>query len=217
VFHLASTIFGGCDIIEEFTAARIWPISYGWAPTEIVNFNVNWAAQEVPFPKFGLRLRDGQSADDFMLEIERRVNLMIGEYTMNEYKAYKNLVKHKKRTNRVFSEVCGDKSFRSGRPGRKLKMPTIAVASCSATPLKGPRRRSSKSSTLIIDETMSSSVQHAKTRSLESSKRKRKSSEQVLDAELQAASSLAQMRQKKSKKGCQEDCCCWNSTGPFNP
>jgi uncharacterized protein YktA (UPF0223 family) len=42
-----------------------------------------------------------------MLEIERRVNLMIGEYTMNEYKAYKNLVKHKKRINRVFSEVSG--------------------------------------------------------------------------------------------------------------
>jgi hypothetical protein len=83
-FHLASTILGGRDIIEEFVAARIWPISYGWASTGIVNFNVNWAAQEVPFPKFGLQLRDGRSADDFMLEIERRVNLMIGEYTMNE-------------------------------------------------------------------------------------------------------------------------------------
>jgi hypothetical protein len=66
-FHLTSTILGGRDIIEEFTAARIWPISYGWAPTEIVNFNVNWAVQEVPFPKFGLQLSDGQSADDFML------------------------------------------------------------------------------------------------------------------------------------------------------
>jgi hypothetical protein len=173
----SSSILGGRDIIEEFTAARIWLISYGWAPTEIVNFNVNWAAQEVPFPKFDLRLRDGQSADDFMLEIERRVNLMIGEYTMNEYKAYKNLVKHQKWINRVFSEVCGDKSFCSRRPGRKLKMPAVAVASCSAAPLKAPRRRSSKSSTLIIDETMSSSVQPAKTRSLESSKRKRKSSE----------------------------------------
>jgi hypothetical protein len=96
-FHLASTILGGRDIVEEFTAARIWLISYGWAPTEIVNFNVNWAAQEVPFPKFGLQLRDGQSADDFMLKNKRRVDLMIGEYTMNEYKAYKNLVKHKKR------------------------------------------------------------------------------------------------------------------------
>jgi hypothetical protein len=38
-FHLESTILGGRDIIEEFVAARIWPIFYGWAPTEIVNFN----------------------------------------------------------------------------------------------------------------------------------------------------------------------------------
>jgi hypothetical protein len=90
VFHLVSTILGGRDIVEELTAARIWLISYGWDPTEIVSFNVNWEAQEVPFPKFGLRLRDGQSVDDFMLEIKTRVNLMIGEYTMNEYKAYKN-------------------------------------------------------------------------------------------------------------------------------
>jgi hypothetical protein len=37
-------------------------------------------------------------------------------------------------------------------------------------------------------------------KSLESSKRKRKSSEQVSDAELQAPSSLAQMSQKKAKK-----------------
>jgi hypothetical protein len=40
-FHLASTILGGRDIIEKLTAARILLISYGWAPTEIVNFNVN--------------------------------------------------------------------------------------------------------------------------------------------------------------------------------
>jgi hypothetical protein len=156
-----------------------------------VNFNVNWAAQEVPFLKFGLQLRDGQSADNFMLEIEGRVNLIIGEYTMNEYKAYKNLVKHKKRINRVFSEVCGGRSFHSRRPGCKLKMPAVAVASCSAAPLKALRRRSSKSRR---------SVQPMKTKSPESSERKRKSPEQVSDAELQAASSLAQMSQKKAKK-----------------
>jgi hypothetical protein len=40
-FHLAGTILGGRDIIEEFVAAEIWSISYGWAPTEIVGFNVN--------------------------------------------------------------------------------------------------------------------------------------------------------------------------------
>jgi hypothetical protein len=190
-FHLASTIVCGRDIIEEFTAAQVLPISYGWAPTEIVNFNVNWAAQPVPFPRFGLQLRDGQSTDDFMIEVEKQVNVMIGEYTMNEYKVYKNLVKNKKRINRVFSEICGDKSFRSRRLDRNTKMPAVAVSSCSAAPLKAPRRRSSKSSNVNVDETTSSSVQHAKTKSLESTKRKRKSSEHILDVELQAASSLA--------------------------
>jgi hypothetical protein len=40
-FHLAGKILSGRDIIEEFFAANIWPISYGWAPTMIVTFNVN--------------------------------------------------------------------------------------------------------------------------------------------------------------------------------
>jgi hypothetical protein len=108
-------------------------------------------------------------------------------------------VKHKKE-DKSGIQVCRDKSFCSRRPGRKLKMPAVAVASCSAAPPKAPRRRSSKSSLTIADETAASSVQPAKTKSLESSKRKRKSSEQVSDAELQADSSLAQMSRKKSKK-----------------
>jgi hypothetical protein len=103
-----------------------------------VYLKVNWAAQEVPFPKFGIKLREDQNADAFMVEIEKRVNVMIGEYTMNEYKAYKALVKHKRRINRVFSEACGDKSFNSRGPGPKLKVPAVAVASCSAAPINAP-------------------------------------------------------------------------------
>jgi hypothetical protein len=199
-FHLASTILGGRDIIEEFVDARVWPISSGWSPTEIVYFNVNWAAQEVPFPKFGIKLRENQSADAFMVEIEKRMNVMIGEYTMNEYKAYKALVKHKKRINCVFSEVCGDKSFISRGPGPKLKVPAVAVASRSAAPINAPRIRSSKRGSSSVSEGTSFGVKPSRTRSLESSKRKRKTSEQTSDAELQAASGLAQMSHKKLKK-----------------
>jgi hypothetical protein len=79
-------------------------------------------------------------------------------------------------------------------------MPCVAAASYSAVPLKAPRRRSSKKSKRNADETTSSSVQPAKTKSLESTKRKRKSSKNVSDVELQAATSLAQMSQKKAKK-----------------
>jgi hypothetical protein len=134
-----------------------------------------------------------------MIEVERKVNAMIGEYTMNEYKAYKNLVKHKRRINRVFSEICGEKSFHSRRPGLTVKMPAVVVASCSAAPLKALRRSLNKSK-VNIDETTTSNVQPAKTKSLESTKRKRESSENVSDAELQAATSLAHMSRKKAKK-----------------
>jgi hypothetical protein len=32
MFHLGSTIVGGHDLIEEFIAANVWPISHGWPP-----------------------------------------------------------------------------------------------------------------------------------------------------------------------------------------
>jgi hypothetical protein len=135
-----------------------------------------------------------------MSELEKKVNEMIGQYTMNEYKAYKNLVKHKRKINRVFSEICKEKSFPSRRPGPSVKISCVAVASCSAVALKALRKKSSKKNQGTPDETTSSGVQPAKTRSLESTKRKRRTSEQVSDVELQAASSLAQMTCKKAKK-----------------
>jgi uncharacterized protein YktA (UPF0223 family) len=154
-FHLASTIVGGRDVTEEFVTAETWPISHGWAPTEIVSFHVNWATQEVPSPQSGLQLKEGQSPEEFMEEIEQKVNTMIGESTMNKYKAYKHLVKHKKRINRVFSEVCSENSFLSRHPGIEKKAPTVAVASCSAAPLKAPRGKSLKKRKGNIDETSS--------------------------------------------------------------
>jgi uncharacterized protein YktA (UPF0223 family) len=99
---------------------------------------VNWTTQQVPFPRFGFRLKEGQSVEEFIEEVEKKVDTMIGESTLNEYKAYKNLVKHKKRVNRVFSELGVETAFHSRRPGVDKKAPAVAVASCSAAPPKAP-------------------------------------------------------------------------------
>jgi uncharacterized protein YktA (UPF0223 family) len=115
-------------------------------------------AHEVPFPRFGIQLPENQSADEFMDEVEKKVNAMIGESTMNEYKAFKNLVKHKKRINSVFSEVCGNKSFHSPRPGINKKAPAVAVASCSSRPPKISRRTSSNKRKGIVEGTSSTTV-----------------------------------------------------------
>jgi hypothetical protein len=124
---------------------------------------------------------------------------MIGESTMNKYKAYKNLVKHKRRINRVFSEVCAENSLCSHRPGIDKKAPAVVVASCSAVPPKAPRRRSSKKGKNNTYETSSSVVRPEKMKSLESSKWRRKTSKAISDVEIQAASGLAQLGQKNIK------------------
>jgi hypothetical protein len=51
-----------------------------------------------------------------------------------------------------------------------VKVPAVAVASCSAAPLKASRRRSSKKSKGNVAETSSSTICPEKTRSLESNK-----------------------------------------------
>jgi hypothetical protein len=110
--------------------------------------------------------------------------------------AYKNLVKHKKRVNHVFSELGVETSFRSRRPSVDKKAAAVAVASCSAAPPKAPRRKSSKKGKSNTGDTSCS----ASLESLESSKRKCKASEGVSYAEIQAASCLAQLGQKRAKK-----------------
>jgi uncharacterized protein YktA (UPF0223 family) len=51
-----------------------------------------------------LRLKEGRSLESFIIEVEKKVDAMVGESTLNEYKAFKALVKHKRRVNHVFSE-----------------------------------------------------------------------------------------------------------------
>jgi hypothetical protein len=108
-------------------------------------------------------------------------------------------VKHKKRINQVFSEVCGDKSFLSRCPGIKTRTPAVVVTSCSFEPSM-ISRSSSKKRKGSDDGTPSVVVCPEKTKSLESNKRKHQSTEGVTHVELQAATSLAGLSRKKMKK-----------------
>jgi hypothetical protein len=149
-----------------------------------------------------LRVKNGQSLEDFILDIEEKVNEMVGESTLIECKAYKSIVKHKKRVNRVFSELGTETALQSHPLGVYRKISAIIVAVCSAAPPKARGRRASKKDKAKSDAGNNSSpvVCSTKAKSLESSKRKRKASEDIFDAEIQAASSLAKLGRKKSKK-----------------
>jgi hypothetical protein len=119
-----------------------------------------------------LQLKDGQSLEDFILELEEKVNEMVDESTLNEYKAYKSIVKHKKRVNCVFSELGAETVSRSRPPGMDKKIPAVAIAICSAAPPNARRRRVSKKEKTKSNAGDSSSptVRPRKTKSLESNK-----------------------------------------------
>jgi hypothetical protein len=157
--------------------------------------------QQVSFPRFNLRLEEGQSLKDFIAEVEEKVDAMVKESTLNECKSFHALVKHKKRVNLVFSELGAETALRSRPSGVDKKVPAVAVATCSAAPPKVARKKGSKKGKGKNNaDNTSSIIGLKKTKSLECSKRKRKASEDVSDAEVQAASSLAQLSKKKAKK-----------------
>jgi hypothetical protein len=70
--------------------------------------------------------------DDFILEVEEKVNDMVGEFTLNEYKAYKHIVKHKRGVNRVFSKLGSETALRPRPPGLDKKTPTLGASGSSA-------------------------------------------------------------------------------------
>jgi hypothetical protein len=76
------------------------------------------------------------------------------------------------------------------------------VAGCSAAPPKARNKRASKKEKAKSSAGDASypTICPANTKSLESSKRKRKASEDVSDVEIQAASSSVKLSRKKSKK-----------------
>lgn len=47
-FVLASSSITGRDLVEEFLAAKIWPISNGWEPEKILWKIVTWCTSSVP-------------------------------------------------------------------------------------------------------------------------------------------------------------------------
>jgi hypothetical protein len=99
------------------------------------------------------------------------------------------------------SELGSKNALRSRPPGvdKKILVVAVAVAVCSP---KAPRKKAlmEEIRKCNVGNTSSSIIRPEKTKSLESSKRKRKASKGDSDAEVQAASSLAQLGQKKSKK-----------------
>ena len=69
-FASAVGVVSGPDLIEEFLAAKIWPLSCGWLPDSFAKIEVSGLKERLLYPKFRLQKPLGVSDELIVEEVE---------------------------------------------------------------------------------------------------------------------------------------------------
>jgi len=77
-FRTACQICGGRDVVEEFLAAKVWPLSAGWSPLRFECKRFAGLEYDVTSPVFGLRGPEGSRDEVIMAELERQAAEILG-------------------------------------------------------------------------------------------------------------------------------------------
>jgi hypothetical protein len=64
-----------------------------------------WLVHEVRSPIFNVKHPDGQTDEEIVAEVERKVVQMIGNYTHKEWECAQKILKHPGCVNRIFDEL----------------------------------------------------------------------------------------------------------------
>ena len=75
-FASAARVVSGRDLIEEYLAAKVWPLTRDWLPGAFSKVRVAGLKDMLPFPDFGLRKPEGVSDDMIIEEIEQEAVAM---------------------------------------------------------------------------------------------------------------------------------------------
>ena len=78
---------GGRDLVEEMVASNCWLLgkSRPLFKIEMVNIPVYGPTKGVPFPRFGIELLEGESAEDFVSSMEEGAREIIGDISDREF------------------------------------------------------------------------------------------------------------------------------------
>jgi hypothetical protein len=89
VFALACWYSGGRDLVEEMVASNCWPLSKKQPEftIEMVNVPVYGPVEGVPFPRFGIELKEGEDKKAFATMVEDGAREIVGKITDKEYLA----------------------------------------------------------------------------------------------------------------------------------
>ena len=79
-FASAASVVGGRDLIEEYLATKVWPLTRDWLPGAFSKVQFDGLKDKLPFPDFGLRKPEGVSDDMIVEEIEQEAVAIAGPF-----------------------------------------------------------------------------------------------------------------------------------------
>lgn len=105
-FALACPYSGGQDLVEEMVAVNYWPLGRRNPEfrIELVSLHIFGPAKGLPFPRFGLELKEGENPEDYVADVEGAREI-VGRIYDKEYLARKATEGTMPRLNRVFEEI----------------------------------------------------------------------------------------------------------------
>lgn len=122
IYLSAVCLESGRDLVEEFIAVDIWPLSADWGFSEFVQRSIPLVDSIVLFPVF--EVTESRILDLGLIEmVESNANILVGKYSLTEHNLITRKVSHKGRLNRVFIQYKVEYSQRSA-PQAPLKRQT---------------------------------------------------------------------------------------------
>lgn len=104
-FYLATTTLSGRDVVEEALAAKVMPLSRGWAPLRMEKKTFPGCMKELPYPRFDLVQPTDRSDEALIAELEHEAHYYLGSYSPKEVEAAKATLCHEGRINHPFHEM----------------------------------------------------------------------------------------------------------------
>lgn len=118
-FASAMGVISGGDVVEEFLAAKIWPLSSGWLPGSFAKLEISGLKGKLSFPKFGLKKPKGISDDLIVEEVEQEAVVLVVPYTLKEHDSFVECCPEQVSVNRYFFEMKVAYSPREAPHGKR--------------------------------------------------------------------------------------------------
>jgi hypothetical protein len=104
-FMVACHICSGRDVVEEFLAAKVYPLSAGWAPRGFERKQFAGLDYDELSPVFGLQRLEGISDEIIVAGLEREASEILGPWNKKEYASLVEICGKNHRLNRCLAEM----------------------------------------------------------------------------------------------------------------